>query len=101
MTSPGKKDRPLWRLMSYMLEQRLHFTFMVFCMLGVSLSLAFLPVIIGDMTGILAAGPGPTQPLVDATIKLVLLVAALSVFSFLASWVLSGMAQRALYRLRT
>jgi ATP-binding cassette subfamily B protein len=101
MEAQEEKQRPLWRLMGYMLEQKFHFAFMVLCMLGLSISMAFLPVMIGDITGILAAGPGPTEPLVLATEKLILLVAALSLFSFLATWILSGMAQRALFRLRT
>ena len=87
--------------MGYLLEQRAHFAFMVICMVGVAVSLALLPVIIGNMTSILAAGPGPIEPLANEFIKFGVLVAFLATFYFLGSWTLAGMAQRALFRLRT
>jgi ATP-binding cassette subfamily B protein len=101
MSQDVSSQKPLRRLMGYMLEQRLHFAAMVICMLAVAISMAMLPVVIGSMTNTIAAGPGPIQPLVDEAINFTILVVILAVFTFLGSWILAGMAQRALFRLRT
>jgi ATP-binding cassette subfamily B protein len=101
MSQDGRSQKPLRRLMGYMLEQRLHFTAMVICMILVASSMALLPVVIGEMTNTIAAGPGPIQPLVNEAINFTILVIILAIFTFLGSWILAGMAQRALFRLRT
>jgi ATP-binding cassette subfamily B protein len=101
MSQDVRSQKPLRRLMGYMLEQRLHFTAMVICMILVASSMALLPVVIGEMTNTIAAGPGPIQPLVNEAINFTILVIILAIFTFLGSWILAGMAQRALFRLRT
>jgi ATP-binding cassette subfamily B protein len=101
MSQDVRSQKPLRRLMGYMLEQRLHFAAMVICMLAVAISMALLPVVIGAMTNTIAAGPGPLQPLIDEAINFTILVVILATFTFLGSWILAGMAQRALFRLRT
>jgi ATP-binding cassette subfamily B protein len=91
----------LRRLLGYLTRYKVRFTLMIAIMLGYSIMLAIIPTISGVIMTTLSESSGSLAEYQNIIIVLVVVVLLFWVFGNISQRLLAGIAQKALYNLRT
>ncbi|MDD3754303.1 MAG: ABC transporter ATP-binding protein [Methanobacterium sp.] len=91
----------LKRLLGYLTRHKVRFTLMVVIMVAYSITLAIIPTISGLIMNILSEGSGTLAEFINILVVLIIAVIMFWVFGNISQRILAGIAQKALYNLRT
>ncbi|MDI9434771.1 MAG: ABC transporter ATP-binding protein [Euryarchaeota archaeon] len=91
----------LKRLLGYLTRHKVRFTLMAVIMVAYSITLAIIPTISGLIMNILSEGSGTLAEFINILAVLIIAVIMFWVFGNISQRILSGIAQKALYNLRT
>ncbi|BDZ70731.1 ABC transporter ATP-binding protein [Methanobacterium petrolearium] len=91
----------LMRLLGYLTRYKVRFTLMIIIMIGYSVMLAIIPTISGIIMNILSGSSGSLTEFQNIIVVLVVAVILFWIFGNVSQRILAGVAQKALYNLRT
>ncbi|HHT19663.1 MAG: ABC transporter ATP-binding protein [Methanobacterium sp.] len=91
----------LKRLLGYLTRHKVRFTLMAVIMVAYSITLAIIPTISGLIMNILSEGSGTLAEFINILAVLIIAVIMFWVFGNISQRILAGIAQKALYNLRT
>jgi ATP-binding cassette subfamily B protein len=92
--------RTVKRFMSYLAPDRTKMVAIIILMAVYSVSLSAIPLLMGQATNIMAAGPGPVAPLATIILEIIGLAIILLISGIISQRLLADVAQDAVFRLR-
>ena len=88
------------RFMSYLAPDRTKMVAIIILMAVYSVSLSAIPILMGQATNIMAAGPGPVGPLATIILEILGIAIILLISGIISQRLLADVAQDAVFRLR-
>jgi len=91
----------LWRLMGYLVDHKVKLTVATLAMVGVALTQAFVPGLMGQATNLINEGSGAIGQLRNVILIFIVIILFFWLFGFISQRFLAYIAQEGLYKLRT